>query len=66
MLSDVGFKAKAAGVMGAYHPFWARLAMETIVGRSTAGAAMHVLPLQLTSFKLHTVVRSCRKSDVLG
>jgi hypothetical protein len=36
-LSDVGFKANAAEVIGAYHPFWARLAMETIVGRSAAG-----------------------------
>jgi len=37
-LGDVGFKAKAAEVIGAYHPFWARLAMETIIGRSAAGA----------------------------
>ena len=33
----MGFKAKAAEVIGAYHPFWARLAMETIIGRSAAG-----------------------------
>ena len=40
-LSDVGFKAKAAEVIGAYHPFWARLAMETIIGRAATGESAH-------------------------
>ena len=70
-LGDVGFKAKAAEVIGAYHPFWARLAMETIIGRSAAGESAggmifwHLIHKVLVSVMPQTVGTNCSHSAAL-